>query len=301
MSPETSELRSFVSVCDLGSVSGAATELGLPRATVSRRLARLEARLGVRLIHRTTRSLRLTDSGETFYTHARSILDAVELATLAVTQNAGRPSGLLRVSVPPVNDSGFATMLIEFSEGFPEVELEVIATTAHQDLFAEKIDVALRATGVLPPGLIARRLTRSSAVAVAAPAYLERAGVPKSVDALTEHRCLVGFAQGARRSTHWPLLDGGKVRVRASLATNSVELLFKAVLRGRGIALLPRTFCADALTDGSIVAVLPDIIGAATDITLVYRDRQLPKPAVRAFVDHAVEWANAGGLRPSRR
>ena len=117
-SPETSEIHAFVAVVEAGSVSAAADELSIPRATISRRLARLEERLGVRLMHRTTRQQQLTELGEEYYTHARSILTAVEVATRAITQDDEHPKGLLRVSAPLLSASGLDHMLLDFLEGF---------------------------------------------------------------------------------------------------------------------------------------------------------------------------------------
>ncbi len=299
--PETSELRAFVAISDLGSVSGAAGELGLPRATVSRRLARLEDRLGVRLIHRTTRRLQLTDSGEELYAHARAILAAVDQATVAVQRDTSRPRGLLRVSLPPIRNAAFADMLVDFLVEYPDVELEVHATTAYVDLIASNIDAALRAAPSLDPSLIARRLLRSHSTAVAAPEYLAGAGVPESPDDLAQHRCLVGFARGERPSTHWPLRDGGRVRVRGALVSNSMELLHQAAVRGQGIAMLPHLFVVRELSEGTLEAVLPDVVGTDTEVSIVYPDRRLLKPAVRAFVDHCVAWVAREGLGPRIR
>jgi len=298
MQPETSELTAFVAVTDHGSVSGAAKELDLPRATVSRRLARLEDRLGVRLMHRTTRRIRLTDSGEAFYGHAREVLDAVSAATAAVVRPDDRPRGLLRVSTPPMEDASFVEMVVDFVERYPEVRLELTSTTAHQDLIGDNIDVALRATTTLDPSLIARRLARSCAVAVASPDYLESAGVPGAASDLSAHRCLVGFARGERPMKRWPLVAGGAVPVQVAMASNSMPLLLAAAQRGRGIALLPDIFCQDDLDAGRLVRVLEGVVGAISEIALVYPERRLLKPAVRAFVDHAVEWVGSGRFGP---
>ena len=207
--PETVELQALVAVVDAGSLSAGARVLSIPRATLSRRLSRLEERLGVRLLHRNTRSLRMSPAGTELYRPARGILSALKDATQAVQPQDAEPSGLLRVSVPPLNSAAFRRMLLEFALEYPKVQLEVIATTAHQDLQRDQIDVAWRAGPTLDPGLIARRLHTTQLQAVATPEYLLTHGNPTRIEDLSEHRCIVGFARGERPVTAWPTLDGG--------------------------------------------------------------------------------------------
>lgn len=288
--PETSELEAFVRLVETGSLTSAARELGLPRATLSRRLARLEERLGVRLAFRTTRKVGLTDAGTAFYASARDVVRAVDDATRAVMADDGPPRGPLRLSVPPITDPQFRTMLVDFAERYPHVEVELIASTRHEDLVARGIDVALRAGSSLDPGLIARRLRAVAVFAVASPAYLARAGAPDTAAALTDHACLLGFRADDHPVTHWPLLAGGSVRVHGRMVCNDLLVLRDAALRGLGVALLAEVFCARALASGALVRVLPDEVGATSAISLVYPDRRLLKPATRAFVAHALAW-----------
>jgi DNA-binding transcriptional LysR family regulator len=286
--PETSEILAFVKVVDEGSVSGAARELALPRATISRRLSRLEGKLGVRLLHRTTRQMNLTESGEEYYRHARGVLQAVQAASAAVCRPDDVPRGLLRVSIAPLFSRQVRETLLTFVEAYPEVDLELIASTALLDLRARNIDVAWRAAWELDPDLVARKLFTAELAAVASPAYLSREGTPTSEDQLVNHVCLLGFERGERPATHWPLKDGGRVRVRGRLVANDLLLLRDAALRGLGIALLPAPFMAELVAAGELVQVLPTRVGAVSQIALVYPDRRLLKPAVRAFVDHVV-------------
>jgi DNA-binding transcriptional LysR family regulator len=288
--PETSEIEAFVRLVETGSLTSAARELGVPRATLSRRLARLEERLGVRLAFRTTRKVGLTDAGTAFYPSARDVLRSVDDATRAVMADEGPPRGPLRLSVPPITDPQFRGMLVDFVERYPLVDVEVIASTRHEDLVARGIDVALRAGSSLDPGLIARRLRSVAVFAVAAPAYLERAGPLTSAELLVEHVCLVGFGANDHPVTHWPLVSGGSVRVRGRIVCNDLLVLRDAATRGLGIALLAEVFCARDLASGALVRVLPDEIGTTSALSLVYPDRRLLKPATRAFVAHALAW-----------
>jgi len=294
--PETSQLQAFIAIADAGSISGGAVELALPRATVSRRLQRLEEQLGVRLVQRSTRALRLTDAGELFYGQARAIVLAVEAASLVVRADAGRPSGLLRISVPPMSEPAFRAMLLAFMEAYPDVELEVSSSTRYEDLVNGNIDLAWRAGVDIDSALVARRLLLTELVAVAAPAYLQRAGRPMTLSELDRHDCLLGFARGERPTTHWPLRDGGTVRVRGKLVSNELALLLDAVRRGLGIALVPEHLVSAEVARGALEPVLQGVVGTTSHVALVYTERRLMKPAVRAFVDFVVAWIQEQGL-----
>ena len=221
---------------------------------------------------------------------AVSNLDALLLLWLTVP--------VLRVSVPPVLSVELRATLLDFLDRYPDVKLELIASAVSEDLRAQNIDVAWRATTELAPDLIARKLFKSPVTAVAAPAYLARHGAPRSPADLAAHACLRGFARGIRPTTHWPLTDGGSVRVKGRLVANDLLILYDAALRGDGIALLPETWSGDALADGRLVRVLPDQLGVMAQVALVYPNRRLLKPAVRAFVDFVAPRAAQFSMGP---
>lgn len=289
---ETAELVAFSRIVESLSLSRAAAELGVPRATVSRRLARLEERLGARLLRRTTRRLSLTDAGEAFYRHARLVLDAVSAAEASVRRVDDVVRGDLRVSVPPILTHGFHVMICEFARRYPEVRLQIQYTTRRVDLQRDGYDVALRAGPDLEPGLVARTLARDSLVTVASPGYLERHGHPRSVKDLKQHRCLLGFARGELPEAYWPLLDGGKLHVEGNLVSNEVTLLAEAARGGLGIALLPALFVRPLLESGELVRVLPAQLGVAASIAVVYLEREFVPPQIRAFVDFLASWVH---------
>jgi DNA-binding transcriptional LysR family regulator len=288
---ETSELVAFARTVDAKSLSRAAVELGVPRATVSRRLARLEERLSVRLLRRTTRSLVLTDAGEVFYRQARLVLDAVARAEESVRRSDDAVRGELRVTVPPIPNPTFHRMICEFAAKYPDVRLHVSFTTRRVDLLREGYDVAIRAGGELEPGLIARTLVRERIIAVASPGYLAKHGTPASVRDLAKHRCLGGFVRGELPETHWPLQSGGKVQIETVLVSNEVILLRDAAVAGLGIAMLPSFPLHAELRTGALVHVLESKLGAAGSVAVVYPERQFVPPQVRAFVDAVVAWA----------
>jgi DNA-binding transcriptional LysR family regulator len=288
---ETAELLAFTRTVQAKSLSRAAAELGVPRATIGRRLARLEERLGVRLLRRTTRALALTDAGDAFYRHARIVLDAVEQAEASVRTSDKVVRGTLRVATPPMLDPTFNALVCDFARAYPEVQIHIDGSSRYVDLLREGYDVALRAGTEFEPGLVARTLSRTSAVAVAAPAYLAANGTPRKARDLRTHRCLVGFMQGGLAQTHWPKAGGGKISVEGSLASNDITLLVDAAVRGLGIAVLPTLLVGELLERGALVRVLPELINAESRVSVVYQEKELLPPQVRAFIDVLVAWA----------
>jgi DNA-binding transcriptional LysR family regulator len=287
---ETAELLAFTRIVEALSLSRAALELGVPRATLSRRLARLETRLGARLLRRTTRRLALTEVGEAFYRQARLVLDAVSQAEASVRRMDDAVCGDLRISVPPIMTPGFYQLLCRFAERYPEVRLQVHFSSRHMDLQRDGYDVALRAGTDLEPGLVARTLSRMSMLAVASPAYLAERGVPRSAKDLKRHRCLLGFARGELPQSHWPLKGGGKLHVEGVFVSNEITLLAAAALSGLGIALLPSMFIGPALRSGQLVHVLTGVVEATSRVAVVYLEREFVPPHVKAFVEAMVEW-----------
>jgi len=288
---ETSELLAFTRAVEAKSLSRAAAELGAPRATIGRRLARLEERLGVRLLRRTTRALALTDAGEAFYRHARIVLAAVEQAEASVRRSDTVVRGTLRVAIPPMLDPSFNALVCDFARAYPKVQVHVDASSRYVDLLREGYDVALRAGTDFEPGLVARTLARTSTVAVASPAYLAAHGTPKRARDLRAHQCLVTVMNGGLAQTHWPKAGGGKISVEGSFVSNDITLLMDAVLSGLGIAVLPTLLVGGLLKHGKLVRVLPELIHAESRVAVIYPEKEFLPPQVRAFIDVLVAWA----------
>lgn len=291
---ETAELVAFAKTVEAKSLSRAAAELRLPRATISRRLARLEQRLKTRLLRRTTRRLALTPAGEAFYRHARIVLDAVERAECSVRENDDVIRGELRVAVPPIMEPSFSDMLCQFAARYPEVRLHVHFASQLVDLHGGGYDVALRAGLEFEAGLVQRTLARMPLLAVASPAYLERHGRPRSARDLRQHRCLLGFARGELPQTYWALSSKRKIHVEGVLCSNELTLLCNAAVQGLGIAYLPSTLVQPFIDSGELEQVLPRILEAQSQVAVVYPERAFVPAAVRAFVDAVVAWAPAG-------
>lgn len=285
----------FVAVVEAGSISGAASALGVPRESVGRHLAQLEERLGVRLLHRTTRKVTPSQAGSELYARARRIVAEGAAAVEAVRRLDGVPRGTLRVTLPPSDiNANFAEMLRTFALAYPQVELEVLSVARFVDLVAEGFDVAVRAGTVHDPSLVTRTLGHSELIAVASPAYLEARGTPRSLDELDGHECLRSFdARTSRPRRTWPLKEGGEVEVHGRIATSDLPVLIRLALEGFGIAVVPEMGVRAAMAEGRLRRVL-DEVGGSGPISVVYPEREFLDPKVRAFVDHVVaffeEW-----------
>lgn len=299
--PSTDRLLEFATIVAAGSITAGAKAMGVPRATLSKRLSGLEHDLGVRLLHRGTRRMVLTEAGEELYRRARRLSADASAAWAAVQRLDDKPRGLLRVSVTSVSDNDLFT---DFLADFPEIQLEVRVTTLHVDLVADGVDVAVRIGRVKDPNLIVKRVHTVFSTVVGAPDYLAQNGTPMVPSDLAGHACIVGFAGEWAPTRTWPLLDGGTFPVDGRLAGNSMMLTRAAVLRGQGLALMPGPVVARDVEAGSLVPVLQDSVGEEMPVSIVYADRKFIEPKVRVFVDRAAEaYAKAFGgpaqpLRP---
>lgn len=274
----------FDRVAHHGSISAAGRALGLSPAMASKRLARLERRLGAQLVRRTTRRLALTPAGERFHADVAAILAAVAEAEARVTGLARAPSGALRVSAPTsFGRLHVAPLLHRFLAAHPAIALTLDLTDAFVDLLAEPVDVAVRIAARVPAGLVAHRLAASRRVLCATPGYLAQAGIPDSVAELAQHRLLAAHGQ-----MPWRLVRNGRavtIDRPSHVDTNSSELVRELTLTGVGIALRSLWDVGDALRDGTITRVLPEWEGS-TDVGVyaVHAPASPPSPAIAAFV-----------------
>jgi DNA-binding transcriptional LysR family regulator len=287
----------FVAILDAGSISEAARELDVPRASLSRQLARLEERLAVRLVHRSTRKLVATPAGEALYPRARALVLAANAAVESVARLDDVPRGLLRVSTPPHYNPALGGVFSTFLRMYPDVQVELQTSARHVDLAEEQVDVAIRGGVVRDTSLIARPLSRSMMTAVASPAYLKRRGCPSNIKDLADHACLRGFAGGKRPNSKWPLQDGGEVEVDGPFVSDDMMALRGAAEDGLGIALIPSDLIHNAIASGCLVPVLEEQVGLNVALSIVWKEREFLDPKIRAFVDVVVRWQEEGGIR----
>ncbi len=286
--PSADRLHEFVVVFEEGGISAASRRLGIPRATLSRRLSSLESELGVRLLHRQTRRLVPTEAGELLFARARRIVADTAETWAAIRRLDDTPRGTLRIST--TFTSRARDLFADFARDYPEVRLEVTSTNRHVDLVAEGIDVAIRGGEISDPNLIARRLFNDRSVAVASPAYLARNGVPQSPEELAHHELIVGFGGTSAPSRTWPLERGGEIQIPHHLASTDMKLRIDWALADLGIAMAPTGFVEAHVEAGRLVYVLDGEIGAPAPLSLVYVDREYQAAQVRVFIERAVEF-----------
>lgn len=279
----------FTRVVDRGSFSAAARDAGLPVSTVSRRVARLEARLGVALLTRTTRKLSLTDAGRAYQDHARRAIDEIETAERVVHDLVRRPTGRVRLTTA----TGIARLLwptiSQFLALHPDVRVELDARERRVDLVEEGYDLAVRAGELPDSSLVARKLFDGTRQLFASPAYLAGRGRPRRIANLVDHDCVV-VAGGTLRTT-WALRRRRRlqrVAVSGRIRVNEMGLAHLACLDGGGIALLPLSLAASDVRTGRLERVLPSVDGGPSPMWLVHPAGRSMPSAVRALADHLV-------------
>ena len=279
----------FMAVADGGSFVAGGQALGMTRSAAGKAVMRLEARLGVRLLHRTTRTLSLTDEGRAFYDRGLQIFAAVEEAEASVASSSGTPRGVLRLTVPDAFGRRVLLPLVrQYLREWPEVQVEVCFTDRVVDLIEEGFDLAVR-IGLTDPDsrLVSRVVTRFRAMLCAAPAYLAERGEPEGVEDLVHHDCLL-FSSATRRQS-WRFRDGEgnwvKAPVRGRLRLDSGEALRDAALAGLGLALLPDFLVAGDVAAGRLTQVLAHLEVGEGKIVTLYPTRRLLEPRVRRFLD----------------
>ncbi len=275
----------FVQVAHAGSFTAAAAATGLPKSTVSQRVAELEAALAVRLLHRTTRRLSLTAAGQVYLTHCETMLDAAHAADAAISRLRDEPAGNLRLTAPEA--SGILLLpplLAAFHASYPAVTVDCVITDAHLDLVAERIDLALRTGQLGDSSFVSRRVGTVRRVLVASPGYLEQHGTPAQPSDLARHQLLLHDVL-----PQWPLRSDGKIvqvpATGALLRANNLNTLRGLAVAGAGIALLPWFMVRDALEAGSLQLVLPEHPPTDNSYYAVYPGRSHRPAALSALLE----------------
>ena len=286
-----SAMNMFVRVVETGSFSAVARELNATQPTISKNIAELEAWLGAKLLNRSTRSLRLTETGADYYERCVAILQDVEEAEQNVGLMQTQPRGLVRVSAAVAFGSlHVVPRLGGFYEQYPDIRVDISLNDRVVDLVEDGIDVAFRMGVLQDSNLIARQLCTSPTLTVATPAYLKRHGVPGHPRELREHNFIV--YTGLANNDQATFIEAGRplhVKVSGNLQTNNSEVLRSALLAGLGISRVPRWLVGDQLGDGTLVPVLEAFQAGPTSIHVVYSPgRHLPSK-IRSFIDYFAE------------
>jgi DNA-binding transcriptional LysR family regulator len=277
----------FVRIVDHGSLSAAGRSIGLPKATVSRRLAVLESSIGTALLKRSTRALSLTDAGQRFFERVQRIVRDAEAAQSEIEAANSVPSGTLRViAAVSIGETMIAPRLIEFMDENPHVRVDLQFGDERVNLIADGFDLVIRTGTLSDSELISRPLAGISRVIVAAPSYLAAHGTPATVRDLERHTAILV----RKHLDHWTI-GGETVRVSWRMCTGNMTVSRDAARAGLGITRLPEFFVAHDLRDGTLMQVLPQHDVPKTPVTALYPRSTVPSLALRAFLDALQGWS----------
>ncbi|WP_233856380.1 LysR family transcriptional regulator [Paraburkholderia sp. HD33-4] len=289
-------IREFVAAVDRGSFTSAAETLGITGSAVGKSISRLETRLGMQLLHRTTRRIDLTTAGETFLLTCRRILEELDQTEAFLSTGHEQPIGRLRVDLPTTfGRRHIVPALLSLTERFPRLDLAITFQDRAVDLVSEGVDLAVR-IGTLDafPDLVARKLGEQRLLICGAPGYLERRGEPVRRDDLLAHDCLIGWRRSARSG--WLLAGAGNdseasyFDVRARHELTDGDTLLNACISGCGLAQLPGWLAKDGLRTGALREVLPSL-STTTPIHAIWQKTRHLQPKVKAAVDELTRLA----------
>lgn len=273
----------FVAVAETSSFTRAAKKLNTTVVQVSRRVATLEQRLGVKLFHRTTRKVSMTEAGQLYYEQCKHLVEGLELAELAVTQMQSVPKGVLKVTAPVTyGEKQIAPLVNQFLVRYPQVDLELNLTNQPLDLIESGIDVAIRLGRLKDSTLIAKRLSSRQLFVCASPAYLDKFGEPHTLSELAKHQCLVGSVD------YWHFRENNKpksLRVSGRIRCNSGVALQNAAREGLGLVQLPDYYVNSMLASGELVEVLDEYRDEREGIWALFTPNRNLSPKVRLFID----------------
>ncbi|MBD9469652.1 LysR substrate-binding domain-containing protein [Pseudoxanthomonas sp. PXM01] len=282
----------FVAAVESGGFAAASRRLGLPKSTISKRVAELEDALSTRLIQRTSRSFTLTELGRDFYDHARAALVEAEAAEAIVRRRQAEPSGTVRISASvPVAQRDLAAHLPRLARAYPKVRVELDVTDRFVDVLQEGVDIAVRSHFAPLPdsGLVQRQLLVEPIILVAAPGYIDLQGMPQSPADLQDHLGLLA----APSAGVWRLFGAhgqhAEVSPQQAMVANETVVLIAAAIAALGVVCLPERMCRDAIASSQLVRVLPAWNAGTVTTSLVMPHRRGQLPAVRATLEFLVE------------
>lgn len=280
-------LRSFAAIIDEGSFANAARKVGISKSMCSKLISDLEADLGTRLLTRTTRAVKPTAIGLSFYAEISDILSRLDAATEAVRSASQRPSGPLKLGSPvQYTLKVFQPHLIRFMEEHPDIQLDVVLDDGRSDLTREGFDAVIRIGTLEDSTLHARKLHDARIMLVASPDYIAAKGSPDSPSQLRDHQCL--HYTNLRGPSTWPLRHENEViyqKITPAFSSNNGELLRSLAVSGKGIALAPEFQVADDLAQGRLVPVMPDYALPGVPVHVLYSSRKLVTAALASFLD----------------
>lgn len=295
-----SEMEAFVTVVDQGGFTGAADRMGISKSAVSKNVAALENRLGVRLLNRTTRRVSPTEIGLNYYDRAKKVLGDAGEADEMVMAMQSSPRGHLKITMPVSFGQRFmGPAIAQFLSAHPEVSIDTTLDDRFVDMIADGFDLAIRIGALPDSSLRVRKIAETRPLILGAPSYLEAHGTPRSVDDLNSHKLLRYSVMAA--GNYWRVISkSGEerlIRANGPLAANNGDVLKNAAINGVGLAILPSFFICDALEDGSLVEVLADTPQPPFGIHVVYPPGLYIQPKTRAFIDFLSAYFKTAGVK----
>ncbi len=277
----------FVCVAEYGSFTRAAKALGISTAQVSRQISALEERLKIKLLYRTTRKVSLTEEGRVFYQHCRSVLDGLNAAEQAVSNLQSKPQGRIKLTAPVTyGEQQLLPLINDFMMQYREIEVTAFLSNQQIDLVEGGYDLAIRIGKLRDSTMMAKKLSLRTNFVCATPAYLNQYGVPRTLDDLSQHNCLLGTRD------YWHFVEDGtekNLRVSGTIQYNSGYSLVDAALKGLGIVQLPDYYVQKHLASGALVSLLDDYREPKESIWALYPHNRQLSPKIRLLVDYLAE------------
>jgi len=280
---DLNEMAIFAKVVETGSFTEAARKLGFPKSTISRKISKLEERLGVLLLQRTTRKLKLTDTGSAYYTHCARIVEEVEEADQIAAQKQAVPAGLIRVAGVP-GMVGISDLIGDFSKQYEQVQFELKLETRRMNMLEEGIDIAFRVGTLNDSSLIARCLGKSQMILCASPEYLKRKGTPKTIRDLKYHSIITGIP--------WSFVNNEEkinVSFPIRLAVNENRVARQLALKGLGITVLAATTCMEDIQKEALIPIFLDYPLAIKNLYMLYPSNRYLTIRIRSFIDFVMK------------
>ena len=277
-------LKSFNKVAKLGSYTKAALILNQPKSRVSRAISRLEDELSVQLIRRTTRAISLTEEGKILYHSTKELLHQLDQSISTTTLSSQEVKGILTISAPEdFAHAAFGTIITEFSELYPDIQLKIQLTNSLIDLTKDDIDLAIRIGKLKDSSLKQRKIGEVEMVPIASPDYLRRYGFPKNKEDLKNHKVLSFYNENRPHIVNETF---GGIKTNPFILCNSFPMLKILALQCKGIALLPNFLCQKEIINKKLVHVLPDWKQRRVPIQIVYPQTSIPSAKIRVFIDY---------------
>lgn len=281
----------FVAVAETQSFTGAGEKLGLSTAQISRQVSALEQRLNIKLLYRTTRKVSVTQEGQLFYQHCRSVLDGLHAAEDAISNLRSRPQGKIKLSAPVTyGEQVILPLANDFMLVHPDIEVEAVLSNQRVDIIEQGFDIAIRIGHLSDSSMMAKTLTKRSNHLCASPHYIEQQGKPTTLAELNQHQCLLGTLD------HWRFGSGEnekQLRVSGRARYNSGFALVDAALKGLGVVQLPDYYVAQYIANGQLVELLPNLKTESEVISVLYPHNRQLSPKIKLFVDYLI--ANVQG------